>query len=136
MDEITCTTAKEVVSILYNSDMNVFLKIPPKFIVFLENKANECKEEIVINKCVGIEKQSISDDAKAILAIIYKDFLASNDKKEKIKKELSEKIASEPARRTADDIKNDKINMEMVVYKEESRLKKILNRIKRFFSKK
>ena len=132
MDEITCTTAKEVVSVLYNSDMNVFMKIPPKFIVFLENKANECKDEIVINKNVGVEKQTISDDAKAILAIIYKDFLAPKDEKEKLEKELAETLDSDYIEKNEE----DKTNTEMVIYKEESKLKKIFNRIKRFFSKK
>ncbi len=136
MDEITCNTAKEVVSILYDSDMNVFMKIPPKFISFLEIKSGECKDEVVINKKVGIENQPISDEAKAILAIIYKDFLASKDEKENLEKELAEMVVSESIEKTTDNIKNDKLNMEMVVYKEESRVKKILNRIKRFFSKK
>ena len=132
MDEITCTTAKEVVSVLYNSDMNVFMKIPPKFISFLETKANECKDEIVINKNVGVEKQTISDDAKAILAIIYKDFLASKDEKEKLEKELAETLDSDYIEKNEE----DKTNTEMVIYKEESKLKKIFNRIKRFFLKK
>lgn len=132
MDEITCTTAKEVVSVLYNSDMNVFMKIPPKFISFLETKANECKDEIVINKNVGVEKQTISDDAKAILAIIYKDFFAPKDEKEKLEKELAETLDSDYIEKNEE----DKTNTEMVIYKEESKLKKIFNRIKRFFSKK
>ncbi len=132
MDEITCTTAKEVVSVLYNSDMNVFMKIPPKFISFLETKANECKDEIVINKNVGVEKQTISDDAKAILAIIYKDFLAPKDEKEKLEKELAETLDSDYIEKNEE----NKTNTEMVIYKEESKLKKIFNRIKRFFSKK
>ena len=132
MDEITCTTAKEVVSVLYNSDMNVFMKIPPKFISFLETKANECKDEIVINKNVGFEKQTISDDAKAILAIIYKDFFFFFDEKEKLEKELAETLDSDYIEKNEE----DKTNTEMVIYKEESKLKKIFNRIKRFFLKK
>ena len=98
----------------------------------LETKANECKDEIVINKNVGVEKQTISDDAKAILAIIYKDFLAQKDEKEKLEKELAETLDSDYIEKNEE----DKTNTEMVIYKEESKLKKIFNRIKRFFSKK
>lgn len=131
MDEITSITAKEVVSILYNSDMNIFMKIPPKFISFLETKASDCKDEVEINRGVEIENQTISDDAKAILAIIYKDFLTTKDQKEKLEKELAEIVESD----YKENIEEDK-SIEMVIHKEESRIKKILNRIKSFFSKK
>lgn len=72
MDDISSITAKEVIDVLYSSNIELFRKIPPKFISFLKQKAYGCEGNI------QIDKESISDDAKAILAIIYKDFLVDN----------------------------------------------------------
>lgn len=72
MEQITSDIAKEVLDVLNNSNMELLSKIPPKFISFLEQKVCECEGNI------QIDKESISDDAKAILAIIYKDFLVDN----------------------------------------------------------
>ena len=135
MDEITAKTAKEVVNVLYKSDMNIFMKIPPKFISFLEVKASECKDEVVINKKIGINNQLISDEAKAILAIIYKDFLVDQNQKEIMEKELKERYEEDEVERKTNHSEEKETSTELVVYKEKSKLGRILDFIKKFFSK-
>lgn len=54
-------------------------KIPNKILMFLAENKNDT---IQIKKDIPLEKQDISKEAKAIIANIYRDYLAEPDKKE------------------------------------------------------
>jgi len=56
-------------------------KIPNKILMFLAENKND---NIIIKKDIPLEEQDITKEAKAIVANIYRDYLAENDKREKI----------------------------------------------------
>lgn len=87
----------EVDDILYFTDRSVVSQIPESFIRFIR----ENKEENYISKInpyMSLDEQDVSSKAKAIIALIYRSYIASDKEKEvfelKDKKEF-EKIENE-----------------------------------------
>lgn len=90
MEEITEYTAKEVMTVLLNSEIPLIFKIPYKLWNYLEEKAYNCKTEIVLKQNTSLIDQPISDEAKAILTLIYKDFFANKEEKNQMNEILNE----------------------------------------------
>ena len=75
----------EVNEILKFCDINIVKKIPCRFKKFVEDNMNtDYKFEVDLNK--PINQQNISKQTRYILAMIYRDYICDEDKKEKIKK--------------------------------------------------
>ena len=91
MEEITAVAAAETISVLYNTEISLVTKIPYAILKTLEDKAEEYAEKVNIDMTLELHEQPISDEAKAILAIIYKDYWCDNEKKEEMNKIFEEK---------------------------------------------
>ena len=75
----------EVNEIFKFCDINIIKKIPYKFKKFVEDNMNtDYKFEMDLSK--SINQQNISKQTRYILAMIYRDYICDEDKKEKIKK--------------------------------------------------
>ena len=101
MDEINKRVFSEVIEVLNNSEKEIQEKIPQKFINFL----NENKDENYIPSINFSDEHwedSVEDDTRAMLALIYRDYIISEDERKtlineekieqrKIEEELREK---------------------------------------------
>ena len=98
MDGITAVAAKEVMTVLFNTEISLFCKIPYKLIEILEQKAEEYQEMIYIRENTSLIDQPISEDAKAILTLMYKDFWCNEEEREKLNEEIAknEEAAYDP----------------------------------------
>lgn len=119
-------------------------KINQNFIKFIEdNKDTEYISNI--NKKIPLKNQALNETTKTVLALIYRDYLCSDSEREKLlqqeKKEIKEK--EEEIRREYEiQFKNNKIerneigkneakeDTSLVIYKKDSVIKKIFNKIK------
>lgn len=79
MDELTPTIAAEVMAVLYNADTSLISRIPYKIWEFLDDKAMDCEERKDIIVKTLTEKENISDAAKAVISLIYKDYFCESD---------------------------------------------------------
>lgn len=80
----------EVLEILNYVPEENYKKIPGNFITFMEENADE-NSSFVYNLALPFNKQNVNDDAKDILALIYRLFIANDDEK-KILNELDKKM--------------------------------------------
>ena len=95
MKQIYRNALSEVNAILINSNQNIINMIPNKFLDFVRNNMNQAYE-IQIDLGKGILEQNISNEAKSIVALIYRDYICSADERQVlIKKELVEKLNKE-----------------------------------------
>ena len=91
MDDIYREAFAEVLEVLKNSNQNIIEKIPKKFIKFLfENGDTEYKPDI--NFYDSNWESMISEDAQAILALIYRDYIVSESERNELLKEEQETI--------------------------------------------
>ncbi|MBR3152022.1 MAG: hypothetical protein IKF52_00175 [Clostridia bacterium] len=89
----------EVEAILENTDEELVKKIPEKFMNYVrENKAKDYSFAIDKNK--GLLEQDISEETKAILSLIYRDYFCDeNERQELIRQEKEEQIKEEEEKR-------------------------------------
>lgn len=77
----------EVNDIIYFSDATLKDKIPKSFLKFIEeNKDSNYISNI--NPYLPFEEQEISEEAKNIIALIYRSYIASEEEKKNIKKKI------------------------------------------------
>ena len=142
MDTISALSAKQALVVLLNSDIDIYSKIPQKLICLLREIASECSEEVCLKENTAIVNQPISDEAKVMLAIMYKDYIASKDEKEKLNKIYIDK---QNEIYNIDNIfKNNKIDVPEIKHEEtglvkvnnEKWYKKLFTFFKRIFRKK
>lgn len=137
----------EVDEILQIMPIDLFIKIPYKFVEMVsENKAKDYNVEIE----EPINEENLKEETKAILGLIYRDFLASPEEREKLqkkdaeevekfKKEMEEQANIETIFKNRKKIKKQQINSEnatgITIYKEPGLVKKFFNLIRGFFRK-
>lgn len=79
----------DVLYILKNSDDNILKKIPNRLIEFFEqNKSKTYIPDFDFD--IGIEKLNLKDKTKALLAVVYSDYLCSDTEREEYLKKLEE----------------------------------------------
>ncbi len=83
---IACT---EVLEIIDNISYDDYLKIPKDIIQNLEESRDE-NSDFTYDPSLTLDEQNVSEGAKAIIAVLYRDYLASQEQKEKIKNEEKE----------------------------------------------
>lgn len=91
MEEITAVAAAETISVLYNTEISLVTKIPYAILQALEEKSREYKEEVKLDMNLELYEQPISDEAKAILSIIYKDYWCDDEKQEEMNNVFEER---------------------------------------------
>ncbi len=151
MKEIDKQAIAEVIEILNHSESEITSKIPEKFIQFLhDNSDNEYKVNIDFNN--ENWDDTIKQDTKAILALIYRDYIVSKEERDKLLQEEQERLDKEEQelreKYNPDNLfkkKNDAVeekdinsinNMQLVVIKEDNWFKRIWKKIISFFGKK
>lgn len=90
MEEINAIAAAEALAILNHTDISLLSKIPYSVVQSLETKASEYTEEVKLDLTLSLNEQQISEDAKIILTILYKDFLCSDEEQENLNKQILE----------------------------------------------
>ena len=130
----------EVLSVLQHSEIEVIEKIPLEVIKKIKEKTNK-EYEVKTD-----ENNSISDKAKAILAVLYQDYLCDDEEIEDFNQQIfeNEEQYQEKLRKKynpdnifkniSKDGKEKVENLQMIEYKEPV-FKKILNKIKMLFKK-
>lgn len=144
MKYITSQSCSEVYDIIYK--MNLYDKIPKSFIELIKSNRNP-EYKVNIDYSRNINEQNLQKGTRIILALIYRDFLCSSEKKEelrvkdkeellKIEKELREKYNPDNIFKKKE-VNEEKIveNREIIEYKEEKFWKKILKKIISFLKK-
>lgn len=136
---------KEVYVILDNLVEEDYEKIPPELIETIYQNMNE-NYEYEINEKQDLFNQKLLPETKAILFNIFRDYLSTEEQKEKIirmqkeerqknelkKKELYNTKVFENKEKI-NDFKIQKKPLELIEYKENI-FKKIINKIKEFFT--
>ena len=130
----------EVNEILENMDESYVNQISKSFRrMIIENM--DLNYEFRYDSSKSFMEQEISDDAKAIMAIIYMEYWATNEEKETIKKqiEVDEKEVYDVFKSTSKKAVNQEekqIETALVEVKKKNFLLKVFERIKNFFKKK
>ena len=139
----------EVLEILKNISQEEYNKVPKKRINLFEHNANK---EYIFNYDSNktLEEQNVSKTARAIIAILFRDYWATDEQRDRIKTFQNNKrqqIEEENRTKYNTDIFKNKTyidseskfeqteNMQLVQYKENI-FKKILSKIKNIFSRK
>lgn len=136
----------EVLEILRYVSIDDFNKIPKEQIDFFKNNSNK-DYDFFYNPYKTLDEQNVSKRAKAIIAIIFKDYWATDIQREKIiAKQNYDRMQLEKNKQAEynlnDIFKNKKIeniensteNFAMIEYKE-TFLDKIINKIRKIFRK-
>ena len=140
IDNVYKNAFKEVYEILQNTEEELVKKIPQKFITFLQSNMNT-DYQTSIDNTIEINKQSILPETKAILALIYRSYWATDeeklefanaDKQEQMKQEFQGKSIDEIFEQRKN-INNITIDNNLMVIEEESFIKTIFKKILKFF---
>lgn len=149
MENLNKRAISEVLQILNHTEKDIIEKIPKKFIEFLfDNADNDYKPNI--NFYDDNWENTIDEDAKALLAIIYRDYIVSEterlellqqEKKEKEKKEVLLMEKYNPDNLFKEDKKNQSekatiSNIQLVEIKETQWYKIIFKKILSIFRNK
>lgn len=133
----------EVDEILKLMPIDLISKIPVQFRqVISENKAKNYKADIK----EPLDEENLKEETVIILGLIYRDFLASPEEREelqiqdaeelrKIEEELQQKYDIDNIFKNRKLTKNNENSTGLVVYKNQSIIKKLFNIIKGFFNK-
>ena len=96
MEKFNTKAVSEVIEILKHTDKKIVEKIPQKLIDFLfENEDKDYRPNIDFND-ENWEK-NIEEDTQAILALLYRDYIVSEEEKEKLIKEEKEESQKQEA---------------------------------------
>ncbi len=147
MSEINKKAVSEVIDILKHSEIEVTQKIPKKFIEFLtKNSDHDYIPDIDYSE--ENWENSIEEDAKVLIALIYRDYIMSEEEKEKVKEEAEKQEQEIREKYNPDNLfkKNLKIENEksqddteqevqksLLIIKEEKWYERIINKIKEIF---
>ena len=140
MENVYRQAFAEVLEVLKNSNQNIIEKIPEKFIAFL-NKNKDSDYIVNIDFFDKNWENFVKKETRAILALIYRDYIVSSEERKKLLVEENEeqiKIENELREKyNPDDIfKNKRQNIDkekqtteqtsMIIVKEEKWYKKYL----------
>ncbi len=134
------TEVLEVLKYVPNEEIK---KIPQEIIQAL-NKFSDKNYEYKINKSVPFENQILLDETKAILAVLFRDYWATNYQREQIlisekieENKLNEELTKKynPNNLFKNRKKNNLVSSSEIIVYEEKWYKKFLKFIKKFFRK-
>lgn len=150
MKEIDKQAVTEVVEILKHSESKITDKIPEKFMQFLYNNSDD---NFKVNIDFNNENwdDTIKQDTKLLLALIYRDYIVSKEERAQLLKEeedridkeeqqLREKYSPDNLFKKKTDVTDEKDtnsinNMQLIEIKEEQWFKRIWKKIISFFGK-
>ena len=121
MEELSAEVATEVIEVLYNSDSSIICKIPYRIIEVLQEKTQECNKKISFKENVELKDQDISEEGKAILSIIYRDYICSEEEKIEVNKIF------ENNQKQYDEIQREKYNPDKIFQKQDNKISVDIN---------
>lgn len=123
----------EVYEVLKLMPIDLRSKIPMQFRQAIsENKAKNYKADIH----EPLKEQELKKETVIILGLIYRDFLASPEERERLQRSDSEELQKlEQGMKEQYDIKQKLNNNQLIVYKEKGIFHKIIDFIKRIFKR-
>ena len=147
MSEINKKAVSEVIDVLKHSEIEVTQKIPKKSIEFLTKNSDR---NYIPNIDYSEEnwENSIEEDAKVLIALIYRDYIMSEEEKEKVieeakrqEQEIREKYNPDNLFKKNSKIENEKsqddteqeVQKSLLIIKEEKWYERIINKIKEIF---
>ena len=146
MDENLKKSLKETYEIIQNSENKIIEKIPNNFLKFIEDNMDK-NYNPKINFDDENWKNKINNDTKAILALIYRDYIVDAEKRNKLiqeekaqreiyEKELREKYNPDEIFKNRT-VKEDEVinNNQLIEVKEAPWYKKIIESILRIFGR-
>ena len=147
MSELNKKEVSEVIAVLKHSEIEVTQKIPKKFIEFLtKNSDHDYIPDIDYSE--ENWENSIEEDAKVLIALIYRDYIMSEEEKEKVieeaerqEQEIREKYNPDNLFKKNSKIENEKsqddteqeVQKSLLIIKEEKWYERIINKIKEIF---
>ena len=134
----------EVLQILKHISIDEYNKVPKEKIELFEKYYNK-KFDFKYNPHQTLQEQNVSKIARTIIAILFRDYWATDEQRKQILLEEDEEKRKKLQKYSADNlfkssnkvtIKDETIsnNMSIVEYKD-SIFKKLINKIKKFFEK-
>ena len=137
---------REILEILQFISKEDFEKIPKNLIELFEEESNK-KYVFSYNPDKTLEEQNVSKRARAIITILYRDYWADEEQKEKIKIEQKKDILTiEEQKKLMYDYENmfknrndyakaeaEAEETKIIVVQKENRIIKFINKIKSFF---
>ena len=90
MENVSALAAAEAIKVLNFTDISLIAKIPYGIIRVLSDKASEYEGEVTLDYSVSLSEQPISEEAQAILAVIYKDFWCDDNEQERLNSIIKE----------------------------------------------
>ncbi len=155
MKEIDKQAVAEVIEVLNHSESEIINRIPEKFMQFLQNNSDK---DYKANIDFSNEHwdDTIKQDTKVILALIYREYIVSKEEKNRLLKEEQERLDKEEQelrekynpdnlfknnvtttkKEKVEEIKENSINTQLVEVKEDQWYIRIWKKIKSFFVKK
>lgn len=88
--EITPLIAAETIAVLENTEITLLAKIPNKLIEALQEKADELGRKVNLDYTKSYKEQRISEEARGILTLIYRDYWCSKEEKERLNQLIEE----------------------------------------------
>ena len=148
--EITASVAAEAIAILENTEISLVAKVPLKILEMLQSEADQANKKVELDYTKSYSEQNISEEAKGIITLIYRQYWCTESERKELDKKLLENEEIKKRERynpdnifkkVDEDNKYDTISKE---YSEEKSLtvtenlkwyQKIINKIKSFFNK-
>ncbi|MCL2354293.1 MAG: hypothetical protein FWC68_00020 [Oscillospiraceae bacterium] len=145
IDEEGRRAYKEVYRIIQHSDSKIQKKIPQKFIDVITSVMSE-EYEPNIDYSISVNQQTLLPETLAIMALVYRDYICSKEKKEMLLveeiKRLKEIEAEKHAKYNPDNIFKKKVDTQklelekeeqtaIIEYKRQNFFVKILKKIKK-----
>lgn len=132
MDEVYTKALTEVDEVLNYLDVKLLNKIPETFKNFIKNSKNKMYK-YQYNKEKPLYEQELSKEAKAIISLIYRDYICYPQEKNQLVQEEKINMQNEFKVKEIETIKND-VKTEtkaIAIIEKESFWKKVINKMKK-----
>ena len=132
MDEVYTKALTEVDEVLNYLDVKLLNKIPETFKNFIKNSKNKMYK-YQYNKEKTLYEQELSKEAKAIISLIYRDYICDSQEKNQLVQEEKINMQNEFKVKEIETIKND-VKTEtkaIAIIEKESFWKKVINKMKK-----
>lgn len=82
MEEISALAAAETVAVLNHTDVTMVAQIPYSLIKGFEDKAKEYDGKVELAENVSLNEQNLSEETRALLLILYREYWCDKEEKE------------------------------------------------------
>ena len=105
-----------VILVLYYSDSSIICSIPYKIIEVLQEKSEESEKKVNFKENIELKNQDISEESKAILSILYRDYICSEEEKAEVNKIFEEN------QKQYEELQREKYNPDKIFEKKDNKI--------------